>query len=70
MPVSAAGFCFVYFFFPCICFYFENAVTVTTTITIVIVNTAATTIISEENRMQSCHARRTVQHLNNHPHGR
>lgn len=61
------GFVLFIFFF-CICFYFEIAVT--TTITIIIVITAAITIISEENRMQSCHARRTVQHLNNHPHGR
>lgn len=66
MPVSAAGFCFVFvlFFSSCICFYLENAINVN------IVIAAAAAIISEENRMQSCHARRTVQHLNNHPHGR
>lgn len=70
MRLSAAGFCFgfvlfVCFFPPCICFYFENATDV-----IIVITAAATAIISEENRMQSCHTRRTVQHLNNHPRGR
>lgn len=73
----AAGFCFcfcfllvVFFFFLLHGFYFENAITDIITIIAIIIITVASTIISEQNRMQSCYAWGTVQHLNNHPHGR
>lgn len=73
--VSAAGFCFVFvfccrfFFYFLHGFYFENAIT-TTAVTIIVNITAASTIISDQNRKQSCYAWRTVQHLNNHPRSR
>lgn len=74
MPVLLRGFVFVFvfcwlFYFSLHGFYFENAITDIITIIAIIIITVASTIISEQNRMQSCYAWRTVQHLN-HPHGR
>lgn len=66
-------FCFCFLclfvcFLPCICFFYLFRKRHTTVV--IGITAAAAAIISEENRMQSCHARRTVQHLNNHPRGR